>query len=247
MKEDCFNSLSACTPPAPGLRRTSRHSAFPLRQGYGGQVGTRHSFTLIELLVVIAIISILASLLMPALKNARESARQTKCLSNLKQLYLGVQMYADDCDDALIPLVVGGSSWAVVPLRRYVPASYETVADWPKSVYFCPSVKFATYAGGAPNLSEGHNYYTYGTDYSLNYYLSLVPPAPFSLPVRRSQTRLDRPLMVCGQGYVTLGDNQASYFHNNGCNILFVDGSARRVSKTDPLFTSPTYTQLWEP
>ncbi len=58
----------------------------------------RAGFTLIELLVVIAIIAILAAILFPVFARAREKARQTACLSNLKQLMLGVQMYAQDYD-----------------------------------------------------------------------------------------------------------------------------------------------------
>jgi prepilin-type N-terminal cleavage/methylation domain-containing protein/prepilin-type processing-associated H-X9-DG protein len=59
------------------------------------------AFTLIELLVVIAIIAILAAILFPVFAQARESARKTVCLSNLKQLSLGWLMYTDDYDELM--------------------------------------------------------------------------------------------------------------------------------------------------
>jgi len=74
----------------------------------------RSGFTLIELLVVIAIIAILAAILFPVFAQAREQARKTVCLSNLKQTGLGLLMYTQDYDEQFVPWHTGTDMSAAV-------------------------------------------------------------------------------------------------------------------------------------
>src|SRR5690349_5001809 len=68
----------------------------------------RWAFTLIELLVVIAIIAILAAMILPALARAKDKARRTQCMNNIKQVTLAIRLYADGFKDKL-PLMDDGN------------------------------------------------------------------------------------------------------------------------------------------
>ncbi|MDD5598661.1 MAG: type II secretion system protein [Victivallaceae bacterium] len=94
---------------------------------------TKWSFTLIELLVVIAIIAILASMLLPALSQAREKAKQIQCIGNLKQNYLALSGYSSDFNGYLPAPYLGaiGEVWAkVISDLHYVSNN---------NIFYCPS------------------------------------------------------------------------------------------------------------
>ncbi len=131
---------------------------------------SRRAFTLIELLVVIAIIAILAAILFPVFAQAREKARQTSCLSNMKQLGLGIVQYVQDYDECY-PIGVGQSPYGGNPVAHWQQA----VVPYVKSdgIFACPDDPDA----GRPEPGKewkglktsytGNGYFTYLNDGTL--------------------------------------------------------------------------------
>ncbi len=93
-------------------------------------------FTLIELLVVIAIIAILAAMLLPALAQAREKARQVSCISNLKQAGLGHLMYANDNAEMLVVYGINGCARGSSCVQWWTLMKPYITDD---KIYVCPS------------------------------------------------------------------------------------------------------------
>jgi prepilin-type N-terminal cleavage/methylation domain-containing protein/prepilin-type processing-associated H-X9-DG protein len=110
---------------------------------------SRRAFTLIELLVVIAIIAILAAILFPVFAQAREQARKTACLSNVKQIGLGFHMYTEDYDEVVPPvehnkdLGYDRDSWYII--QPYVKSI---------NIFFCPDRNEWTMPGGGGDIGE---------------------------------------------------------------------------------------------
>ncbi len=140
----------------------------------------QRAFTLIELLVVIAIIAILASILFPVFAQTREKARQTTCVSNLKQLSSALQMYTQDADEMtmLAQSNVGSSSyrWPQL-LSPYIKN---------RGFVLCPTADYETPVFGTttyqdtindPTGNGGVNDYYYGLYPSYGYNYAYLSPS----------------------------------------------------------------------
>src|SRR5688572_4617750 len=96
---------------------------------------SEHGFTLVELLVVIAVIALLAGLLLPALSKAKQRARATQCLSNLKDVGVATHIYAHENENILMldALIPGTYSWATVLATN--------VGVGKSDIFVCPAYK----------------------------------------------------------------------------------------------------------
>jgi prepilin-type N-terminal cleavage/methylation domain-containing protein/prepilin-type processing-associated H-X9-DG protein len=201
----------------------------------------RRGFTLIELLVVIAIIAILAAILFPVFAQAREKARAAACLSNMKQVGLGLQMYAQDYDEVLPGALTQAVADFLAPNAppNFLSQVYPYVKN--KAVYQCPSSESASrYFGKDGNCTQDSCTNLQANSVVMGRPLAVVP-APAEI-VYLDENRfynhyasLRPALTFPKQGNYQWwhwnlgpeGGEQYNSHHAGGGNLVFADGHAK--------------------
>ena len=190
----------------------------------------RRGFTLIELLVVIAIIAILAAILFPVFARAREKARQSNCQSNLKQMTLGMQMYAQDYDETLPFCITGDlttmSVWSV----------YQMVQPYVRNeqILVCPSDRPPSVDLRAIGLGEYG--YSGNTAVMPIYIVGLLPNDAVSLSQVHKPSECVAFFDASLDPTSTLMDFRTppDRRHNEIANYSFVDGHVKSLKEIPP-------------
>ncbi|HEX8832592.1 MAG TPA: DUF1559 domain-containing protein [Abditibacteriaceae bacterium] len=215
----------------------------------GREQTTQRGFTLIELLIAITIIAILASILFPVFTRARESARRSSCLSNLKQIGVAATMYSQDYDETLF-----GNADSDVGAGLTKGFMDDAAArNWPQSIFpyskslqilICPSAVPYSSIGSNPNYKEvsvdgGGNTSYAGNQILADRKLAAIPTPDTIVLVHEfrfyHRTAQMRP-KPSGSDFVQFHHGNLENSHFEGGSRLFCDGHAKWTKKTRMTF-----------